>query len=173
MKTKVRTMVIMVLGVIYFSFVLMMTLCLLNRNDYGVTEFGMTSLILITEETSLNNYQQGDLVLVTSKKIKNLKVGSEVFVYQRDRTGKINFDNGYIKAIDEHQRLIMLEDGLGYVHEHILGVPVKVYHGLGSCLTIILSQWGFFFCILLPVFLIFIYEIYALVLVLKYGKVKS
>jgi hypothetical protein len=58
-----------------------MTLLLLNYNEYGVTQFDNTSLILIKDEISSANYKKGDLVIVEGKKISNINIGDELFIY--------------------------------------------------------------------------------------------
>ena len=41
---------------IYFVFALIMTILLLNFNDYGVTQFDTTSLILVSDKISNDKY---------------------------------------------------------------------------------------------------------------------
>ena len=53
--------------------------------------------------------------------------------------------------------------------EFVAGRPQKVYEGLGIFLSVVESQWGFLFIVLVPCFLIFIYEVYALIVEIKYG----
>ena len=47
--------------------------------------------------------------------------------------------------------------------------PVKQYDKIGGYLSIIESKWGFLFIVLIPVFLIFIFEVYSLIIEIKYG----
>ena len=55
---------------------------LLNRNDYGITQFGTKALIIIDEKISNEKYKEGSLVIVEKKKISELNVGDEIFVYK-------------------------------------------------------------------------------------------
>ena len=53
--------------------------------------------------------------------------------------------------------------------EFVAGVGTESYEHLGTALSIIESQWGFLFIVLVPCFLIFIYEVYSLIVEIKYG----
>ena len=53
--------------------------------------------------------------------------------------------------------------------QFVAGTGEKVYNDIGFYLSIIESRWGFLFLVLVPCFLFFIYEIYALIVEIKYG----
>ena len=46
----------------------------------------------------------------------------------------------------------------------------KKYEKIGTFLSVVESKWGFLFIVLVPSFLIFIYEVYSLIIEIKYGK---
>ena len=66
---------------VFFIFAIIMAILLINYNDYGVSQFGNTSLILVKEDTSAN-YKKGDLVVVESKRIDKYNKGDELFIYK-------------------------------------------------------------------------------------------
>ena len=70
--------------IIFFAYAMLMTILLLNFNDYGVTVFGTTSLVLIKDDISSDTYEKGDLVLVESKRLEKYEKGEEIFVYKLD-----------------------------------------------------------------------------------------
>ena len=76
-----------------------MTVLLLNFNDYGVTEFGDTSLILINDEISNDNYKKGDLVVTKNKKIDKINIGEEIFTYKIDGKGNVSIDLGKVGCL--------------------------------------------------------------------------
>lgn len=156
--------------VVYFSFVIVMTVLLLNFNDYGVTEFGNTSLIIINDEISNDDYKKGDLVVVEKKKIEKLEVGNYIFAYKVDEKGNVNIDLGKIGNIYPEDDAISFENGANFSMEYLAGVPTKTYEKIGTPLSIVQSKWGFLFIVLVPSFLIFIYEVYSLIVEIKYGK---
>ena len=73
-----------------------MTVLMLNKNDFGVTQLGDTTWVTVNSEISSKNYKKGDIVLVQSKKLENLNKGDEIFVYKLDRNGRPNIEVGVI-----------------------------------------------------------------------------
>ena len=169
MLDKIKSFFFGVFGVIFFAFALSMTILLLNYNDYGVTQFGNTSLIIISSDIASETYQKGDLVLVENKKIDRIEPGDEVFVYHLDGKGGVSIELGKVGQIYPEEDAIAFENGATYSMQFVAGVGDKVYDDIGFYLSIIESRWGFLFLVLVPCFLFFIYEIYALIVEIKYG----
>jgi hypothetical protein len=170
----IKNIIIGILGVTFFGIALIMTILLLNYNDYGVSQFGDTSLVMIKEQLSSDNYKKGDLVLVEGKKLENIKVGDEIFAYKLDPSGKsVHLDLGIVGEIHPKENAISFENGAAYEMQFVAGSSSKVYNNIGTYLSIILSKWGFLFLILIPSFLIFVYEFYALIVEIKYGNEAS
>lgn len=168
--TAIKKIIIGIIAVAFFSFVIAMTLLLLNYNKYGVTQFGNTTIILIQDDLSSDNFKKGDLVLVESKKVANIAVGDEVFAYKLDSSGAVSIDLGVVGETHAADDAISFENGSTYSMEFVAGEASKVYNKVGTYLSIVESKWGFLFIILVPSFLIFVYEFYALIIELKYGK---
>lgn len=165
----IRKILIGIVVAIYFAFVIFMTVLLLNYNKYGVTQFENKSLIIIRDEISTNNYKKGDLVIVQSKKINNIKVGDEIFTYQIAANGEVNIDLGIVGEVHEEEQAITYENGSNYSMDFVIGSAEKTYEKVGNYLSVIESKWGFLFIVLVPSFLIFIYEVYNLIVEIKYG----
>jgi hypothetical protein len=163
-----------IFAVIFFAFVIAMTILLLTRNEFGVTQIDKTSMIIIRDEISSDNYTKGDIVLVKEYKIDKLEIGDEVFVYQVDSDGSATVDLGFIGEIhdvdDNTDDAIVFENGATYSIEFVIGKTDQVYPKVGNYLSIINSRWGFLFIILIPSFLIFIYSLYTLIIEVKYGR---
>lgn len=172
MKKVVKTIksaVSFILFTIYFVFALVMTVLLLNFNDYGITQFGDKSFILVNSKISNEQYKKGDLVIAEHIKVENYKVGDYVFAYKigADRLPTIQL--GKVGNVYLEEDAIAFENGETYSSEYIAGKSIKQYDKIGSYLSLIESKWGFLFIVLVPVFLIFIYEIYSLIIEIKYG----
>lgn len=165
----IKSIILGLLLVIYFLFVIVMTVLLLNFNDYGVTEFGDTSLIIINDEISNEKYEKGDLVIVNKKKLEKIVKGEEVFTYIVNTDGSVNVDLGKVGNIYPEENAISLENGANYSIEFVAGVPSEKYEKIGTFLSIVESKWGFLFIVLVPSFLIFVYEVYTLIVEIKYG----
>ncbi|MDD2490403.1 MAG: hypothetical protein PHY26_04055, partial [Bacilli bacterium] len=56
----IKKIIARTLMIVFFVFAIIMAVLILNRNDYGVTQFDDTSLLLTREEISSENYQKGD-----------------------------------------------------------------------------------------------------------------
>ena len=165
----IKKVVLGIIGVLYFAFALVMTILLLNYNDYGVTQFGNTSLVIINDEVANEKYDKGDLVIVESKKLEKLKVGDEIFTYRVDSKGAPHIQIGKIGEIYEADEAISFENGETYSTDFIAGMAKEKHPKWGTFLAIVESQWGFLFIVLVPCFLIFIYELYSLIIEIKYG----
>ena len=155
--------------VVYFSFVITMTVLLLNFNDYGVTEFGNKSFIIIDDDIANEDYKKGELVITQKKKLEKFEVGEEVFTYKIEENGSVSIVLGKIGNIYPEEEAISLENGSNYSLEYVAGVPVEKHEKIGSFLSIVESKWGFLFIVLVPSFLIFVYEVYNLIVEIKYG----
>lgn len=167
---KVLDIIKKVLIVIFFIFTITMTILLLNFNKYGVTQFDETSLLIIKKSFSSETYKKGSLVLVESKLVKDYKEGEEVFVYHLDGKGGANIQLGVVGQVYPEQDAITFTNGGTYSSEFIIGTGEQVYSGVGTILSIIESKWGFLFIILVPNFFLFIYQLYSLIVEIKYGK---
>lgn len=154
---------------LYFAFALAITLLLLNFNDYGVTKLGETTMIILKEKVSSKEYKNGDLILVKDVTLEEIKEGETLFTYRADSKGNVHIDFGKVGKIYPDEKAISLENGSNYSMEFIAGRPTKVYENVGKFLGIVESQWGFLFIILVPCFLLFIYQVYALIVEIKYG----
>jgi hypothetical protein len=170
----IKNVLIGIVGVVYFGFVIFIAVLLINYNDYGVTELGGTSVVIIKEELSSNKYKKGDIVLVDTKKVSKINAGDEIFVYSvAQPSGDVSIDLGIIGETHIEEDAISFENGKTYSMEYVIGSAAKVYEKYGTFLSIIESKWGFLFIALVPSFLIFIYEFYALIVEIKYGKEES
>lgn len=165
----VKKIIIGILAVIFFGFAITMTILLLNYNKYGVTQFDKTSLILIKEKISSDNYVKGDLVIVEAVKIDTIAPGDEVFAYKVEKGGAVSIDLGVIGETHPKENAVTFKNGSTYAMDYVVGKATKTYNKIGTYLSLFESKWGFLFIILVPSFLIFIYEIYTLIIEVKYG----
>ena len=76
---------------------------------------------------------------------------------------------GTIGEVYVEENAISYENGETYSYEFIAGKTEEVHAGVGTFLSVVESKWGFLFIVLVPCFLIFIYELYSLIIEIKYG----
>lgn len=79
----IKNIITGIILICYFSVIIFVSALLLNRNDYGMTQFKDDTWILVDGEISNSNYPKGSLVIVENKKIEELQVGEEIFVYKQ------------------------------------------------------------------------------------------
>ena len=166
----IKNIIVGVLGCIFFAFAISITVLLLNYNKYGLTQFGNTTLVMVKDEITSEILKKGDLVFVKSEKITDLKLGEEIFVYRIVGNNKVTVEVGKVGQIYEEEDAVAFENGDIFSREFVIGTPDKIYNEIGTYLSIVESKWGFLFLILVPCLLIFIYEIYALIVEIKYGE---
>ena len=154
---------------VFYAFALLMTVLLLNFNKYGVTEFGDTSLIILEQEISNENYSKGDLIIVQKPRYDLINKGDEIFTYSVNNKGVAFVEVGKVGEKHDNEQAISFENGASFSDEFIIGKATKTYKNLGTFLSIVESKWGFLFIVLVPGFVVFLYEIYALIIEIKYG----
>lgn len=169
----VMKIIVGILAVVYFAFVIVNTVLMLNINRFGTIQFDDRSIITINSELSSDKYKKGDLLIVKKPKIENIKLGDEIFIYKIPKGGAPVIDVGIIGEIYLENKVVSFENGAGYEMDYVIGGTEKVINDIGTYFSIVQSQWGFLFIILIPSFLIFIYELYAIIVEIKYGKVES
>ena len=167
--TIIKKVILTIVGVAYFIFALAMTILLLNYNNYGVTQFGNKSLIIINDQIANEKYMKGDLVIVNLPKLENMKQGDEMFCYRIDSKGIPSLQIGTIGEVYVEENAISYENGETYSYEFIAGKTEEIHAGVGTFLSVVESKWGFLFIVLVPCFLIFIYELYSLIIEIKLG----
>lgn len=165
----IKKIFIGILAVAFFTFAIVMTVLLLYRNDFGVTQFDNTSLIIVKDDVTSNHFKKGDLVVVEKRKVEKINVGDEAFAYKINKDNSVTVEFGVVGETHVDDDSIKFENGGTYSSEYVAGVTTDVHPGLGKILGVILSRWGFLLMILVPSFLIFIYELYALIVEIKYG----
>lgn len=159
-----KKIIISGLVAIYIVIMVLVTICLLKYNDYNVTEFKNTTLI-IPGKTEIKKYSKNDLLFVKKVKISQIKAGDDVFYY--NILGKdLKIEIGEVTAIDESEKAQSLViDGSKNQSEYVFGKTseVKKIPFLGAILQLLTSKIGYLIAIILPIFFIFIYNGFSIV----------
>lgn len=166
MKTVLKNIII----IIYIIIAIIVTFCLLNYNEYKVTEFGDKTLIIINDETLKPNYSKGDLVIANKSTINQTKEGDKIFFYNDN---KIKL--GEVQQINTYEGMgstFVIDGNYQVVEDEVIGNEnsVKVYGTLGTILGVIESKWGFLFLIIFPAILAFLHEVVQVIIELKSTK---
>ena len=157
----------------YILIVIVVTICLLNYNKYGVTELGNYTLVIV-EDAALNpTNQKGDLLVVEKKDNDSILKDDYIFFYEQDKESKtviINLAKVLnTRKVTEKERTFTIEGNYEYSSEYVIGAmkDAKVYHTIGGILGILESRWVFLLFIILPILFIFLYELYEFILEVK------
>ncbi len=150
-----------ILIIIYIVLAIAITMCLLNFNEYKITEFGDYSLIILTDDELNPEYSKGDLIIVHST--DNIELGQNAFFYNT-YDSEMTIILAEVQAKDEvtsTETTYTLDGDYKISSEYLLGAEATatVIPKLGSVLKVLESKWGFLFLVVLPSLLAFLYEI--------------
>ena len=153
-------------------YVIFVTFCILNRNKFGFTQFGDYTIISIDSLKSeeLQGSNKGDLYII--KKTMNIKENDMIYYYAPS-------DEEYVIKTDVVANV--QKDGSRYLYTvgtrgktlnntRVIGKYAKKYPKLGYAKDIVESRLGFLLLVLLPIMIIFIYQVYLFIIELKYDK---
>ena len=159
-----------IIVIFYVVVAIFTTICLLNFNEYKVSEFGDKTLVIIDKDEDGIKYKKGDLVIVGKEGYKEANSGDTLFFY----------DNNGIKIAEIQKKNDFGDAGVTFtidgnfqvVQEDVIGTSnnVKVISKAGTVLSVLQSKWGFLFLIVFPSLLAFLHEIYEFILELSNKK---
>ena len=147
--------------IVYALLVLISTKALLDRNEYGV--FETRSNYYYTGE--VDGYSKSSLLKFAKNVELEKLVDKDVYYFDRDRTLK----NDKLTKYDSETETLTIA-GENYKEANFLGEVKKEYKVLGSILDIITSKGFYFVFIIIPIVVLFMFEIYLLVKYFDYNK---
>ncbi|MDO5555532.1 MAG: hypothetical protein Q4G09_02440 [Clostridia bacterium] len=167
MKKVIRNVLI----VIYAIIAIFITICLLSYNEFRITEFGQTSLILIDNDKLSTEFNKGDLALVKKATKEEIKIGDKIFfynTYEKEISVSIAEIIGK-EEITETETTYTLEGDKALSSEYVIGLAdnAKTVGFVGYVLGFLESKWGFLFLIVFPTLLAFLYEIVEIIIEIK------
>ena len=162
------------LEVVIILYVIVLTSFLLCKNKYGYTQFGDYTLdnVSLFDEKNNSNLKKGDLLIV--KNSNDIKIGDVVYYYAVYNENYI-IKSGPVTDIksDDYSALYTIDDNgpISVVGTRLLGKYANTYSHIGGVLSILESRIGFLFCVLLPIMIVFIYQVYEFVMIIRYERV--
>ena len=147
------------------------------RNKYGYTQFGDYTFqnIDLIDERNIQNTHKGDLLIV--KNSNDIHVGDLIYYYAAyNETYIIRSD--YVTKIDsdDYSALYTVHRGdsdVTIAGTRLLGKYANTYANVGAILNVVESRVGFLFLVLLPIMIVFIYQVYEFIVILRYEKVED
>ena len=160
-----------VLIIIYVVLVTMFVLC---KNKYGYTQFGDYSFanIDLIAEKNVKDTKKGDLLVV--KNSNDIHKGDLIYYYAvlNDRYIVRSAVVTDVKE-DDYSALYTVSlsnTTINVASSRVLGKYSTVYNNLGSILSVLESRVGFLLLVLLPIMVVFIYQVYEFIIMLKYDE---
>jgi hypothetical protein len=164
-----------VLIIIYVIFV---TTCILSKNRYGYTNlFGYTLVSVHQEdEAYIKDSKAGNLLVV--KNDGNVSKNQYVYYYYADVSDPNNekyvvrgaFVTDTIKGDGGELYSLKDKEDPKISKARVLGNYSNQYAVIGGVLEFLETRLGFLFCVLLPIMIVFVYQIYEFVVILNYDK---
>lgn len=162
------------LEAVIIVYVICITMVILLRNKFGYTQIEKLTFVTMQEDTYeyIDKAKEGDLLVVKSS--KKIEVGDVIYYY-------ININNQYVvksgivKEVTQGETTALYilndESRTTIASTKVLGKESNLYPTWGTVLDILTSRFGFLFLVLLPIMIVFIYQIYEFVMVLKFEEV--
>ena len=122
----IKKIITSIFGVAFYAFAIVLTMMLLNYNDFGVTQIDNYSLIKVNTDVATEKYQKGDLVVVEYKKPHQLKAGDELFAYRLDSSKVLSIDFGVVGKVYETDNAVAFKNGATYDMNYVAG-SIKVF----------------------------------------------
>ena len=164
-----------ILEIVVIAFAIFMVATVFMRNEYGYTQFGDKTWIIIDDMniTELPHFSSGDLVIIDKVLFNEVNVGDELYYYDTINEEYI-VRSGIVKTKTGDNRSALYtfegEKATAVAGERILGVQHDSKANLGKVLSFLQSTAGFLIFVILPILVLFIYQVYNLVMILKYDK---
>lgn len=174
MKRAIST----ILFVIYSIVAITVTVLLLSYNDYNCSEIGGYTVYIVNDDSLEPQYKEGSILLVKSTSDKNVQIGDEIFIYKVINSTEFEFVNRTLEAKTQQGRHIIYQvsESESYSSEYFIGKAedtIVIEGPWGTILSILESKWGYLFCIVIVSLLLFLQEVFDLVIEIKYGGAKG
>lgn len=152
----------------------LITIISISTRDRGVAHIGGMMMFSIQTESMQPEIMAGDLIIGKQCDPKELVVGDIISFFSIEQDTTIIKTHRIIEIIDQGGILSFVTKGDNNDTADTVDVPigdvVAIYDGTkipngGNVLDFIKSQVGFFVCIIVPLFVFFIYQLYRFIVI--------
>ena len=167
-----------ILFVIYSIIAIAVTVLLLSFNDYNCSEIGGYTVYIVKDDALEPQYKQGSILIVKATSDKNIQVGDELFFYKVINSSEFEFASRTLEAKKQQGRhtVYAVTGDETYDSTYLIGKvedTIVIEGPWGTILSILESKWGYLFCIVIVSLLLFLQEVFDLVIEIKYGGTKG
>ena len=161
---------------IIIIYVIVLTSFLLCRNKYGYTQFGNYTFnnVSLLDEKNIANAKNGDLLIV--KNSNDIHKGDVIYYYAVYNESYIIKSSPVLDIqSDDYSYLYSVDDSgaVSITGTKVIGKYANTYAHLGTVLDILESRLGFLFGVLLPIMIVFIYQVYEFFVIIRYERVEE
>lgn len=166
-----------VIEIFVILYVVLITTFILCKNKYGYTQIGNYTFypIMTTSDVKeLKNSKRGDLYIVT--KTSSVKKGDSIYYYSVE-------NENYVIRTDKVVELEKSENNVLYTVEkdknvsiasaRVVGKKVKRIGKVGELFALLEEKTGFLVGVLLPIVIVFIYQVFNFISTLRYEEKKK
>ena len=167
-----------ILFVLYAIIAITVTVLLLSYNDYNNSEIGGYTIYIVTDDSLEPEYKQGSILLIKGTNDRNVQVGDKIFMYKVLNSSEYEVIDTTLQGKTQQgaHTVYIVDDEERYANDYFIGKvdDTIVIEGWGYILNLLESRWGYLFCIVVVSLLLFLQEVFELVMEIKYlNKLKK
>lgn len=153
---------------VYLLIVVLVIVSILSYNQYGVTQLRDFTLINVNDRNLEPKFVSGDLLIASKGEEPFAKTGDEILFYKVN-SGKATIEYSKVSNVDDitgNDYEYTVEGGNNFLSSDLIGKTSEaiVIPKVGRVLDVLQSKQGFFYLVLLPLMIAFIYTLYLVVL---------
>ena len=161
-----------ILFVLYAIIAITVTVLLLSYNDYNNSEIGGYTIYIVTDDSLEPEYKQGSILLIKGTNDRNVQVGDKIFMYKVLNSSEYEVIDTTLQGKTQQgaHTVYIVDDEERYANDYFIGKvdDTIVIEGWGYILNLLESRWGYLFCIVVVSLLLFLQEVFELVMEIKY-----
>jgi len=164
-----------ILFVLYSIVAITVTILLLSYNDYNISEIGDYTVYIAKDDLLEPRFEKGSILIIEKTTAKNVQSGDEIFLYKVINSQEFEVITAKLQnKIQQGSRTAyVVDNGETYSSDYFIGKVEDtsvIGSPWGTVLSILESKWGFLFCIVIVSLLLFLQEVFDLIIEIKYGS---
>ena len=161
-----------ILFVLYAIIAITVTVLLLSYNDYNNSVIGDYTVYIVNDDSLEPEYKQGSILLIKETNDRNVQVGDKIFMYKVLNSSEYEVITTTLQAKTQQgtHTVYVVDNEESYANDYFIGKvdDTIVIEGWGYILSLLESRWGYLFCIVVVSLLLFLQEVFELVMEIKY-----
>ena len=164
-----------ILFVAYSIVAITVTILLLSFNDYKMSQIGDYTVYIANDDLLEPRFEEGSILIIEKSTDRNINTGDELFFYKVMNSQEFEVVTAKLqnRIYQGSRTAYITENGETYSSDYFIGKvdDTKVIPSpWGVILSILESKWGFLFCIVIVSLLLFLQEVFDLIIEIKYGS---